>query len=334
MSAQPPMMIEGKARPPRKPWEQMSAAERWSARREDFRDELERAAKAGVSEEEARALVQANLDFVDCGLSDGRAHALHVAARNGSVELTRALLEAGAHPDAETKLGATPLMAACSGTRGLEIARELLKAGASARESCSICDGAEILALDTVGRRPVEDTAALLTELIKAGAPAAPVWEEITGRCLRWEDRRMWEAMVDAVLESGAMIDAKDEESETALSRAVRWGLSEGDAGAAKFLLSRGANPNEPSPKESVLRLAAQSPQRAGVELSLALLEAGASLRRRDGYGFSLAELAADKESKLSRRGAALGLIAAWIERDEMSGVCASAAPARKGPTL
>ncbi|MEE8285092.1 MAG: ankyrin repeat domain-containing protein [Gammaproteobacteria bacterium] len=107
---------------------------------------------------------------------------LHVAARDGHLEMARLLLGAGAEVDAETAAGEAPLHLAAEGSHK-EMIRVLLQAGAAVNVG------------DSVGRTPLH--------------------RHLGSRCRRKE-------IVSLLLTSGANVNANDKQGRTVLHEAAR----------------------------------------------------------------------------------------------------------------
>lgn len=294
---------------------------------EAFCDELSRLCGqgAGLGANEAKAFVEANWEWASCPLTMTSETALHVAAKAGSAAMARALIEAGADVEALTIADETPLMGACeAGPGALGALRELIGAGASVSGESLVCKGAIDRVARRAERRPVGESVQMLSELIKAGAPVDKGWAELTSILSNKGDQGLKEELVKGLLAAGVAVDLKDERGETALLRACAWCDNAAETGPVAFLLSLGANPNATSSKgASMLRLCAQSsrlgPRPAACdELVARLLEAGADPFFKEPDGVSVAQLARDEDSRLSKNAGSRALILAWVERSEL----------------
>lgn len=307
----------------------------WSARKDLFLEEMSRLALKEASLEEARVFVKGHLEFVDSALDNVGSTALHMAAAKGSLELVKALIEAGASPARSGHFGSTALSAACRSRRGaLAMARELLRAGADvgANAASAWLVSPLLGAAQTFGDRPREESESLCQELIEAGAPVGPVWASMTNGGADGRHNESRERVAEILLDAGAKIDAKGPANdETALFREVVFALRKNGESLARLLLDRGANPNVVSGGQSVLALCARAKSEKAPELALWLLEAGADPWRPEEEGPSVGEMATGpKGHGIS---VARGAIVAWLERQEIARAAEPGA-ARKGRSL
>lgn len=165
---------------------------------------------------------------------DGRI-ALVSAAEAGRSEIVRALLEAGANPNARTREGADPLSAA-AGNGDTSVVRILLAAGADERRS----DGPAFFVALSKGHYPVADLlfAAGASPNVTAGVPggATPTL---------WAVRTRKHDALAYVLRAGASPDQPTRVGQDAVfSWPLNSAVSADDREAVRLLLEHGANAN------------------------------------------------------------------------------------------
>jgi uncharacterized protein len=212
-----------------------------------------------------------------------RRPALTIAAMDGSAEIVRALLDAGASPNLETSFEWTPLRAAASGGHA-EVVDMLLEARAdpnSARNRGSIIRAA----IDAARHRPGPLSERTIATLLESGARRS-VREEplIVGavehrappavlRVLlaHGEDanqrrsdatpvlviaaKRKDAAAVDVLIQHGANVDATDADGHTSLMHAVE----RGSAAIVNILILGGASPEASAPDGDTAMLLARA---------------------------------------------------------------------------
>jgi ankyrin repeat protein len=224
---------------------------------------------------------------------------LTLYAGRRDAKAVRALLAAGADPNAGNRADLTPLLAAVRSSAGLDTVRLLLSAGADPNFRGP---GGETALMTAVVWAKTD----LVCELLAAGAnPEARDETGMTALMLAERKRRNPDAtpnIVKALLDAGADPNLADNEGLTALHHGAR----EGDLESVKLLLAAGANPGiearngrtpivmaaQTGPRgtstgsaarlEMVrMLLAATAPERRDQELSAALVTA----RRNNDFG-------------------------------------------------
>lgn len=245
--------------------------------------------------------------------SDSGMTLLHEAARGGSVEALRQILEYGVDIEAKNNVNRTPLAVACCDPNGSEeIVRVLLAAGANVsvvdkrgfsplHELASIGrtkaalvlleTGKANLALRTQNGTSVLDLAArtgdyeLLRSLLERGALAHsdPGKDNALHFAVQAEKDDNMYAIVERLLEEGCDVNARYENGCTPLHYFLT--RSKGKENIVRLFLSRGADINMPDEDgDTVLNRLAQNPEASETMLEL-LLEnkADASLADHEG---------------------------------------------------
>jgi ankyrin repeat protein len=180
---------------------------------------------------------------------------LFQAVAKGDIGAVRILLANGSDLEAKDESGATPLLIAVY-NRQLEIVKLLLDKGADISasnkyEETALIEAArswdpEMLKVLLSGNPDIKEKNAALLEAAQGGpaviqmedSPAMP--DGRTEQTARVVQESPDVANVRLLLDSGASVEARDEEGETPLSRAASHGQTE----TFKFLLERGAKVN------------------------------------------------------------------------------------------
>lgn len=248
---------------------------------------------------------------------------LFCAARSGSAECVRLLLERGADPNTRDSSGSTPLMIAGSA----EVVRQLLSAGADIeardsygndplesilKDSCDsgVCGparfevaralveaGADIMRTDDYGKSRLGSAAFghhadAVEFLLKLGV-RADARDQGGGTALHWicwqgeyqdEDINLaCERIIRALVAAGGPIDGVDRDGQTPMHEAA--GGDWGNATAVRTLLELGAKVDpEDHDENTPLMVAAREGEVACIKL---LCEAGADLRKKNGEGLT-----------------------------------------------
>ena len=230
---------------------------------------LVEAARTG-SAEAVRALLEQRAD-VNAAEADG-ATALHWAVQGEHAAVTALLIAAGADVTAANRYGVTPLsLAALTGNAGI-VAR-LLEAGADANEAVA---GGQT-ALMTAART---GDAAAVRVLLAHGAGAGARDDTHGQTALMWAAAEDNAAVADALIRAGADVHARTAQGFTAFLFAARAGR----IAAAEVLLAAGADVNAALPNGVTPLLLAITNR--NYELAAMLLRAGAD-PQADAVGWS-----------------------------------------------
>ena len=211
---------------------------------------------------------------------------LHVAAREGSLEIVKHLIDSGAEVNATTEYDTTPLDEVPYGKT--EIATLLEQAGAKYGKGFRI-SVAPTGGGDTPGTLGLD---ADLLAVAQEGTIEEVLWLLDRGAYIEAEDNGRYTAlihaaewgrteMVDLLLDRGANIEAKDINGYTALIHAAYWERAE----TVELLLDRGAHIEAKNKRgETALMLAAQVGNTKIVEL---LLDRNANIEAKDNDGLT-----------------------------------------------
>ncbi len=164
------------------------------------------------------------------------ATALHLAARDNSVDIVKALLTAGANKNAIDRLGYTPLHGAISEGAD-DAAQELIRAGADL--SAKPGEGQAGYAVENHGQpiRTALESASVQTvkAMIDAGTDIA---HDIGPDAMGWIDRRDVQQKIQLLLDYGFSVDGKGPQSR----RAIHVAAGKDDVVSLALLLDHGAD--------------------------------------------------------------------------------------------
>nr|BDT34765.1 ankyrin repeat domain-containing protein [Myxococcus sp. MH1] len=167
--------------------------------------------------------------------------ALHSAASEGSLELVRLLLDAGADVHAQDSDGAIALSFATaqSGDEGVALVRLLIDKGSNVNQRWNDEAGSTVLT-DLFGEDNEAPSEDILAVLLKAGVDVnAPNGQEETPLMLAatFKDQPK---LTELLLEHGASVETVNDRGWTALM----WAIRAGNEGAVERLIAKGANVN------------------------------------------------------------------------------------------
>lgn len=232
--------------------------------------EFHEAVRAGDLERVSRMLAE-DPARVDARDSDRYAYfPLHIAAREGHLDVAARLLDAGAEIDAGDSDDSTPLHVAALGGQA-EMVAFLIERGADiARRDHN---GAYSLSFAASAGDP-----ATVQTLLDAGADL--YHRDRNGfTLLHYAAMRGLDALADSLLAAGEPIDAQTRWGDTPL----RWATVRGNTAMMRKLLGHGANPNAAAPNGSTCLMRAA--QRGLLEPMRLLLAWGADPLHRDNWG-------------------------------------------------
>jgi uncharacterized protein len=202
-----------------------------------------------------RALLETHAD-VNLAQEDGTT-ALHWAVEGDNQAIVDLLLHAGANVAAANRYGATPLWLACVNGNA-SIVEKLLNAGADPNTALPESETV-LMAAARTGKLDAVNL------LLARGAQvnATEAWRGQTA--LMWAAGEGHPAVVKALIQSGADIQARSNGGFTALLFAAR----NGQIGAVKTLLEAGANLNDALPARTAGRAASTPGAASGQEVGL-----------------------------------------------------------------
>jgi ankyrin repeat protein len=196
--------------------------------------------------EDIKALIKAGADPNAKDDALGQT-ALMIASTNGKTESIEALIKAGADPNAKTKDGKTALMIASTNGR-TESIEALIKAGADPNAKTK--DGKTALMIASTNGKTES-----IEALIKAGADPNAKDDALGLTALMIASTNGKTECVEALIKAGANPNAKNEIGETVLMMASYLGKTE----CVEALIKAGANPNAKNEiGETVLMMAVQ----------------------------------------------------------------------------
>lgn len=220
-----------------------------------------------------RALLMAGAD-PNAAAQDGTT-ALHWAAELGSAEIVRLLLARGADPNRLNRYGVAPLRsAALSGS--LPAVESLLKAGANPNTVRTESGETPLMVAARAGHVPI------VQALLARGAAVDAVEPKRGQTALMWAAAEKHAAVVKVLLEAGA--DPR-RVSRTKISP-LMFALRAGDMASTIALLDRGLDVNEPAADGTRPLIFAML--NARFELAKFLLDRGADVKASDPHGTPL----------------------------------------------
>jgi len=324
--------------PPAAPAAAGATAELAAARRtiNELRTELsrQRTLLARAAPALLRAVERKELDLAGWLVEAGVGHdarnertgerALHVASKGGHTALVKALLAAGAEPDAAAADGGTPLLAAIAMAR-TQAVKTLLAAGADASAAnqkgvapllCSIehgrtqvtqrllAAGADVGAADQDGRTPLlaacdhylaEQGLKVARKLVDAGADVnAARTDDGTTPLLRAIERENAE-IARLLIAAGADPNKADGQGETPLLRAAQNDTSDEWCGIAAELIAAGADVDAGRGEDGLTPLL-HAVQVGNAALVGLLLKAGVDVGKADKQGAAPLRIALEND--------------------------------------